>query len=119
MSTMVSLYWLPFVFATLVSAAVEQTSDILPKKELAISYDKAGSADLTRNPATAGTHLQSFQKDEDGFLGNLKFSLPLAAALGNRLATLLVSHWPEIIRDLVVVNSVDGDGLPEEVSTTG
>ncbi|OEH78700.1 hypothetical protein cyc_06615 [Cyclospora cayetanensis] len=119
MSTMISLYCLPFVFAVLVSAAVEQKSDILPNSELAVSYVKAGSADSTSNQATSVTHLQSFQKDKDGFLGKKKLSLSLAAAIGILLVTLLVLNRSKLRRLLGYVESVHGDGLPEEVSTTG
>ncbi|OEH77747.1 hypothetical protein cyc_05900 [Cyclospora cayetanensis] len=118
MATMVSLSWVPFVLAALVSAAVEQNSDVILITELAIN-DKAGGADLTSNLAGARTHLQSFQKDEDGFGGKKKLSLVLAAALGTLLATLLVLHRSKLTRLLGFVESVPGDGLSEEVSTTG
>ncbi|OEH75754.1 hypothetical protein cyc_03537 [Cyclospora cayetanensis] len=119
MSTMIPLYWLPFVFVALVNAAVEQSSEILPNKELASSNDKADSADLTSNQATAGAHLQLSQEDEDGFLGKEKSSLALAEIPGFLLATLMVFYPSELSRLFGFFKSVHGDGPSEEVSTTG
>ncbi|OEH79780.1 hypothetical protein cyc_00523 [Cyclospora cayetanensis] len=119
MATMIFLYWLPLVFAALVSADVEQKGDIPLNTGLAISFDKAGSADLTSNQAITRTQLQSFQKDKDGFSRKKKFSLALAAAFGILLVTLLVLHRSKLPRLLGFVESVDRDGLSEEVSTTG
>ncbi|OEH75355.1 hypothetical protein cyc_06749 [Cyclospora cayetanensis] len=119
MATMVSLYWLPFVFVALVSAAVEQTRDSFPDAELAISNDKAGSADQTSDQASARTHVQLFRKVIDGLSRKKKFSLALAAVLGISLATLLVLRRSKLIRPPGLVESVPEEGLSEEVSTTG
>ncbi|OEH78766.1 hypothetical protein cyc_04786 [Cyclospora cayetanensis] len=113
MATMITPCYVLFVFAGLVSATVEQNSGILPNAQVLLSDGKVVCAGLSNNQAAAMTHLQSFQKNNDGFGGKRKLALPLAAALGIFLATLLLLCWSRSIRPASVVKPVPEDGLSE------
>ncbi|OEH77236.1 hypothetical protein cyc_06991 [Cyclospora cayetanensis] len=116
---MISLCLVPFVFGALVSAAVEEHNETSLNTGVDITFYEAGSAHPTHDQAVARTHLQSFQKDKDGFGGKKKLAKALAAALGICLATLLLSRWLKSKGIAGYGKSVHEEGLPEEVSTTG
>ncbi|OEH74096.1 hypothetical protein cyc_00018 [Cyclospora cayetanensis] len=116
---MISLCLVPFVFAALVSAAVEEHNEIFANKDVGVSSVEADGADLISNQAVASTQIQSSQKDKDGFGGKKKLSLALAAALGVCLATLLLLRRSQGIGFGVFGKSVHEDDLSEEVGTSG